>query len=386
MLQFERRCVIVLRHARLLTQRRRNLTEESIGIDSVELRLIRLPLNEPFETSFGSIDTRLIFLVSVEADGLKGWGEVVAAEEPRYSYETVGTALHVIRDFLGPALTARPVAGLGEMAERFAQFRGHNMAKAGLELAYLDLLARSKDRSLSSLLGGTRARIPVGVSLGIQPTLAQLLAQVDRYLALGYQRIKLKIKQGWDADVVEQVRRRHPDILLSVDANSAYTIGEKDHLKALDDFNLLMIEQPLDHDDLLDHSRLQREMTTPICLDESITGLRQAARALDMESCRVINIKVGRVGGYSQALAIHDLCYSKGVPVWCGGMLESGIGRAHNIALASLPGFTLPGDVSASSRYFARDVIVPEVIVAPDGTVEVPRGAGLGFDVDYELH
>lgn len=359
-------------------------SEESTRIRSVELRLIRLPLNEPFETSFGSIDTRLIFLVSVEADGLKGWGEVVAAEEPRYSYETVGTALHVIRDFLGPALMTRPIAGLGEMAERFSQFRGHNMAKAGLELAYLDLIARSKNRSLSSLLGGTRSRIPVGVSLGIQPTLAQLLDQVDRYLALGYQRIKLKIKQGWDADVVEEVRRRHPDILLSVDANSAYTIGEKDHLKALDDFNLLMIEQPLDHDDLLDHSRLQREMTTPICLDESITGLRQAGRAIDMESCRVINIKVGRVGGYSQALAIHDLCHSKGIPVWCGGMLESGIGRAHNIALASLPGFTLPGDVSASSRYFARDVIVPEVSVAPDGTVEVPGGAGLGFDVDMD--
>jgi O-succinylbenzoate synthase len=356
--------------------------EAGIHIDNVEVRLIRLPLNEPFETSFGRIDSRLIFLVSVEADGLKGWGEVVAAEEPRYSYETVGTAAHVIRDFLGPALMTRPVADLGDVAERFAPFRGHNMAKAGLELAYMDLLARLKNRSLSSLLGGTRLRIPVGVSLGIQPTLARLLGQVDRYLALGYQRIKLKIKQGWDTDVVEEVRRLHPDILLSVDANSAYTIGEKDHLKELDDFHLLMIEQPLDHDDLLNHSRLQREMTTPICLDESITGLRQTRSALDMESCRVINIKVGRVGGYSEALAIHDLCCSKSIPVWCGGMLESGIGRAHNIALASLPGFILPGDVSASSRYFARDVIDPEVSVAPDGTVEVPRGAGLGFDVD----
>ncbi|HWP42062.1 MAG TPA: o-succinylbenzoate synthase [Blastocatellia bacterium] len=341
-----------------------------------------MPLNEPFETSFGRIDSRLIFLVSIEAEGLKGWGEVVAAEEPRYSYETVGTALHVIRDFLGPALLARPVANLGEMAERFAPFRGHNMAKAGLELAYMDLLARLKKRSLSSLLGGTRARIPAGVSLGIQPALDRLLSQVDGYLALGYQRIKLKIKPGWDTDVVEEVRRRHPDILLSVDANSAYTIDEKDHLKALDDYKLLMIEQPLDHDDLVDHARLQREIKTPICLDESITGLGQARRALDMESCRVINIKVGRVGGYSEALAIHDLCYSKGIPVWCGGMLESGIGRAHNIALASLPGFILPGDISASSRYFARDVIEPEVTVAPDGTVEVPRGEGLGFDVD----
>jgi O-succinylbenzoate synthase len=358
--------------------------QDAVRIDNVELRLVRLALNEPFETSFGRIDSRLIFLVSVEADGLKGWGEVVAAEEPRYSYETAGTASHVIRDFLAPALMTRPVAGLGEMAERFAQFRGHNMAKAGLELAYMDLLARLKNRSLSSLIGGTRSRIPVGVSLGIQPTLTRLLDQVERYLALGYQRIKLKIKQGWDTDVVEEVRRRHPNILLSVDANSAYTIGEKEHLKMLDSFNLLMIEQPLDHDDLLDHSRLQRELTTPICLDESITGLRQTRRALDMESCRMINIKVGRVGGYSQALAIHDLCYSKSIPVWCGGMLESGIGRAHNIALASLPGFTLPGDVSASSRYFARDVIVPEVSVAPDGTVEVPGGAGLGFDVDTD--
>ena len=360
------------------------LSEDTVRVDNVEVRLIRLPLNEPFETSFGSIDSRLIFLVSVEADGLKGWGEVVAYEEPRYSYETAGTALHVIRDFLAPALMARPIADLREAAERFAPFRGHNMAKAGLELAYMDLLARLKNRSLSSLIGGTRSRIPVGVSLGIQPTLAHLLIQVDRYLALGYQRIKLKIKQGWDTDIVEEVRRHHPDILLSVDANSAYTIAEKEHLKALDVFHLLMIEQPLDHDDLLDHSRLQREIKTPICLDESITGLRQTRRALDMESCRMINIKIGRVGGYSEALAIHDLCYSKRIPVWCGGMLESGIGRAHNIALASLPGFTLPGDVSASSRYFARDVIEPEVTVAPDGTVEVPRGPGFGFRVDMD--
>jgi O-succinylbenzoate synthase len=294
----------------------------------------------------------------------------------------------VIRDFLAPALLSQPVAGLSEVADRFAPFRGHNMAKAGLELAYMDLLARLTNQSLSSLLGGTRSRLPVGVSLGIQPTLAQLLGHVDRYLAWGYKRIKLKIKRGWDTDVVEEVRRLHPKILLSVDANSAYILDDKDHLKALDDFSLLMIEQPLDHDDLLDHSRLQREMTTPICLDESITGLRQAKRALDMGSCRMINIKVGRVGGYSQALAIHDLCYSKGVPIWCGGMLESGIGRAHNIALASLPGFILPGDISASSRYFDRDVIVPEVTVAPDGTVEVPRGAGLGFGVnmDYIEH
>ncbi len=357
---------------------------DQLHVDGVEIRLVRLPLIEPFETSFGRIDSRLIFLVCLEGEGLTGWGEVVAAEEPLYSYETVGTAQHVIRDYLAPAILSRPVTDLGDLAARFAPFRGHNMAKAGLELAYMDLLAQAKGQSLSQLIGGTSERIPVGVSLGIQPALQQLLERVGRYLALGYQRIKLKIKPGWDVDIVEKVRGRHPDILLSVDANSAYTIEDQDHLKALDEFGLLMIEQPLDYDDLLDHAKLQSVMTTPICLDESITGFRRAEQALDMGSCRIINIKIGRVGGYSQALAIHDLCYSKGIPVWCGGMLESGIGRAHNIALASLPGFTLPGDISASSRYFARDVIIPEVSVANDGTVEVPLGPGLGFEVDLD--
>ncbi|MGH9897675.1 MAG: o-succinylbenzoate synthase [Pyrinomonadaceae bacterium] len=345
---------------------------------------MRLPLIEPFETSFGQIDTRLIFLVSVEGEGLTGWGEVVAAEKPHYSYETVGTARHVIRDYLAPAMLSGPIADLDELAARLAPFRGHNMAKAGLELAYIDLLARARGQSLSQLIGGTCERIPVGVSLGIQPALGRLLERIDRYLALGYQRIKLKIKPGWDIDIVREVRRRHPDILLTVDANSAYTFEDQNHLKALDDFGLLLIEQPLDHDDLIDHAKLQLEMTTPICLDESITGLRRAEQALDIKSCRIINIKIGRVGGYSQALAIHDLCCSRGVPVWCGGMLESGIGRAHNIAVASLPGFSLPGDISASSRYFARDVIVPEVTVAADGTVEVPSGPGLGFEIDLD--
>jgi o-succinylbenzoate synthase len=353
-----------------------------VRVERVGIRLIRLPLKEFFETSFGRIDSRLIFLVSVQSDGLTGWGEVVAAEEPRYSYETVGTASHVIRDYLAQALMAQPVAGLSDLAARFAPFKGHNMAKAGLELAYLDMAAQMRNRSLSQLIEGTRERVPVGVSLGIQPTLKALLEHVDEYLALGYRRIKLKIKPGWDVDVVAEVRRRHPDILLSVDANSAYALKDMDHLKALDAFNLLMIEQPLDHDDLLDHAKLQAELRTPICLDESITSLRRAEQALSLGSCRMINIKAGRVGGYSHALAIHDLCYRRGVPVWCGGMLESGIGRAHNLALASLPGFTLPGDISASSRYFARDVIVPEVTVAADGTVEVPRGPGLGFEVD----
>jgi O-succinylbenzoate synthase len=357
------------------------LATRSIKIEAVEMRLIRLPLLEPFETSFGTIDSRQIFLVCLHADGLRGWGEVVASERPLYSYETVGTALHVITDFLGPAILAKPVENLNDLASRFASFRGHNMAKAGLELAYMDLLAQMSQQSLSALIGGTQKRVPVGVSLGIQPTVSRLLDRVERFLNLGYQRIKLKIKPGWDLDVVDEVRRRYPKILLSVDANSAYKLSDSDHLKKLDQYNLLMVEQPLQNDDLVDHAKLQRLMHTDLCLDESIVGERQAATALELESCRIINIKIGRVGGYSQALGIHNLCASKGIPVWCGGMLESGIGRAHNIALASLHGFTLPGDISASSRYFARDIICPEVTVS-DGTVTVPEGIGLGFDVD----
>jgi len=356
-----------------------------LKIDRVEIRLLRLPLNEPFETSFGKIDSRLIFLVCLEADGLRGWGEVVASEEPLYSYETVGTALHVIRDFFGPALLTAPLTSLSDLAKRLAPFRGHNMAKAGLELAFMDLFAQVHQQSLSALIGGELKRVAVGVSLGIQPTISRLLERVERYVSLGYQRIKLKIKPGWDLDVVDEVRRKYPQILLSVDANSAYTFEDAEHLKQLDQFKLLMVEQPLQHDDLMDHARLQELMTTSLCLDESIVNLRQARMALELDSCRIINIKVGRVGGYSQALGIHDLCLARTIPVWCGGMLESGIGRAHNIALASLRGFALPGDISASSRYFKRDLISPEVVVARDGTVAVPDGTGLGFEVDVDF-
>jgi len=353
-----------------------------IIVDGVEIRLVRLPLTEPFETSFGKIDSRLIFLVCLNAGGLKGWGEVVASEKPLYSYETVGTAFHVIKDFLAPAVLDAPVTGLAELTRRFSTFRGHNMAKAGLELAFMDLLAQVNKQSLATLIGGERKRVAVGVSLGIQPTVSQLLKRVERYLGLGYQRIKLKIKPGWDINVVFEVRRLYPEILLSVDANSAYTLADVDHLRKLDDFDLLMIEQPLQSDDIVDHARLQKVLKTSLCLDESIVGQRQAQAALDLESCKIINIKIGRVGGYSEALAIHDLCAARSIPVWCGGMLESGIGRAHNIALASLDGFTLPGDISASSRYFERDLISPEVTLVSDGTVIVPDGVGLGFEVD----
>ena len=356
-----------------------------LRVEQIVLRLIRLPLCEPFETSFGSIDSRLIFLVCVEGGGLRGWGEVVAMEQPLYSYETIGTAFQVIREFLAPAVLNQPLESLDDLARRMTRFKGHNMAKAGLELAFLDLLAQAENQSLRATIGGTRARVPVGVSLGIQPTLASLLTRVELYLGLGYQRIKLKIKPGWDVDVVGEVRRRYPDILLSVDANSAYSLADIEHLKRLDDFGLLMIEQPLDHDDLLDHAAIQKALHTPVCLDESITSVRRAAHALRMQSCRIINIKIGRVGGYSQALAIHDLCREQAIPVWCGGMLESGIGRAHNLALASLPGFTLPGDISASSRYFTRDVIAPEVTVSQDGTAEVPTAPGIGFRVDLDF-
>ena len=353
-----------------------------VRLDALELRLVRLPLREPFEVSFGRMESRLLFLIRLEAEGTAGWGEVVAWERPLFSYETVETARHAIRDFFAPALFEGRVGSLADVAARFAPFRGHPMARAGIELAYVDLVARLRGEPLARVLGGTRERVAVGVSLGIQPRLDALLTRVDHYLELGYQRIKVKIKPGWDVDVMREVRRRHPGILLSADANAAYTLADREHLKGLDPAALLMIEQPLDHDDILDHATLQRELTTDLCLDESITGLARARQALDIGACRIVNMKVGRVGGYSQALAIHDLCVSRGVPLWCGGMLESGIGRAHNVALASLPGFTLPGDISASRRYFARDIIAPEVEVAPDGTIAVPHGPGLGFEVD----
>ncbi len=353
-------------------------------LDALELRLVRMNLVEPFETSFGRIDSRRVLLVRLEAEGLAGWGEVVALEEPLYSYETVVTAWHALRDYFGAAVLGAPIASLADLASRLQRFRGHPMARAGLEMAYVDLVAQLRGESLSCVLGGARTEVQVGVSLGIQDTIDALSRRVDQHVALGYRRIKLKVKPRWDLEVVAAVRRRHPGILLSVDANAAYTLDDRAHLQGLDEFDLLMIEQPLDHDDLLDHAMLQPQLRTSLCLDESITGLRRAEQALAVGACRIVNMKTGRVGGYSQALAIHDLCVARGVPLWCGGMLETGIGRAHNIALASLPGFTLPADISASCRYYQRDLIVPEVVVRPDGMVDVPQKPGLGFDVDLE--
>ena len=356
-----------------------------LRLDALELRLVRLPLLEPFVVSFGRMDSRLAVLLRLEAGGQAGWGECVAFESPLYSYETAGTARHVIREHLAPAILGAEVKDLTDLAARFRTFRGHPMAKAGIELAFVDLVARLRGEPIARLIGGTRSRIEVGVSLGIQPTVEALDERVTHFLELGYRRIQLKIKPGADVSVVAEIRRRHPQILLSVDANAAYTLADAALLRQLDAYDLLMIEQPLAHDDLVDHAKLQQTLRTAICLDESITSHEQARQALETGACRIVNMKIGRVGGYSEALRIHGLCVERGVPLWCGGMLETGIGRAHNVALASLTGFTLPGDISGSRRYFERDVIVPPVEVAADGTVGVPTSAGLGFDVDMDF-
>ena len=353
-----------------------------VRLDALELRLVRLPLLEPFEVSFGRMTTRLVFLVRLDAGGHSGWGECVAWEVPLFSYETVGTASHVIRDYLGPAIIGKQIRDLDDLTSRLGAFRGHPMAKAGIELAFVDLVARLRGESIAGVIGGVRDKVQVGVSLGIQPSVDDLDERVRRFLGLGYRRIKLKIKPGADIAVVREIRRRHPGIVLSVDANAAYTLADADLLHRLDVYELLMIEQPLAHDDLVDHAFLQQAISTAICLDESITGRDRARQALDTGACRIVNMKVGRVGGYGEALRIHDLCVGRNVPLWCGGMLESGVGRAHNVALASLPGFTLPGDISASHRYFERDLIVPPVEVAADGTVAVPTSPGLGFEID----
>ena len=353
-----------------------------VRLSAIELRFIRLTLVRPFETSFGRMDARVIPLVRMEADGFEGWGEIVADDLPLFSADTIAGARHVIADGFAPALLGRALASVDDVAAALRRFKGHQMAKAGHELAFMDLAARSRGVSIREAIGGTRERVPVGVSLGIEKDVATLVEQVLTHVGQGYQRIKLKVKPGWDLDVVRAVREAYPTGLLSVDANTAYTLADVDHLRGLDAFDLLMIEQPLQHDDLLDHAALQKAITTAICLDESIVHARAAAHALALGSCRLINIKIGRVGGYSEALAIHDTCQAHGAPVWCGGMHECGIGRAHNLALASLPNFTLPGDISASKRYWARDVLTQPFEVAADGTVGVPTGPGIGVTID----
>lgn len=328
------------------------------------------------------MDARVVPLIRMVADGVEGWGEIVADHQPLFSAETITTARHVLTDCFIPELLTRSLSSVADVAAALRRFKGHQMAKAGLELAFMDLAARTRGVSISEAIGGTRARVPVGVSLGIEKDVETLVAQVLAHVAQGYQRIKLKVKPGWDVDVVRTVREAYPSGLLSVDANSAYTLAHASHLQQLDAFDLLMIEQPLAHDDMVDHAALQAQLRTDICLDESIIHTRATAHALALGSCRLINIKIGRVGGYTEALGIHDVCLERGAPVWCGGMLECGIGRAHNLALASLPNFSLPGDISASKRYWARDVLTRPFEVDTDGTVGVPTGPGIGVEID----
>lgn len=337
-----------------------------------------------FETSFGRSYDRTFLLARIEGDGEEGWGEGVAEANPFYSSETTETAWHIITGFLAPRLLGRRFEHPREVYEALRPVRGHQMAKATIEMAAWDLFARLQQQPLSRLLGGTRARIASGVSIGIQDSLPQLRDKVERELAAGYQRIKIKIKPGWDLAAVETVRQAFGAVPLMVDANAAYTLADAAHLARLDPFDLMMIEQPLEYDDVMDHVELQQQLRTPICLDESIHTVRIARDAIAAGACRIINIKPGRVGGHAQSLALHDLCAAHQIPVWHGGMLETGIGRAHNVHLASLPNFTLPGDIAASKRYYDPDLIDPPIEVAADGTIAVPTGPGLGVNINRD--
>jgi O-succinylbenzoate synthase len=354
-------------------------------IEQINLREIRMSLKAPFETSFGVIQNRRIVLVEVVSDGVSGWGEVTAVETPSYNAETTDTAWQIISDFIAPVLIGKEIQQAAEVGGGLVSIRGHQMAKAAVENAIWDIEAQQKLVPLSRLIGGTRDEISSGVSLGIRDNPQTLVAVGEKELAAGYQRIKLKIKPGKDIDFVAAVRRQFPRIQLSVDANSAYTLADLSHLKRLDDFGLLMIEQPLDWDDIYAHSKLQSQLDTALCLDECINNVRHAEAAIELKSCRIINIKLGRVGGHSGARSVHDLCHQHSIPVWCGGMLESGIGRAHNVAMSTLPNFKLPGDVSASQRYWHEDVIEPEIEVSRQGTISAPKTAGLGYEVKRNL-
>ena len=351
-------------------------------ISSITLYHLSMALRAPFETSFGRSEGRDCILIEAHSGDITAYGECVADKDPGYSYETVGTAWHVLRDYMIPAILNVELDGPAGLQERLSHVRGHNMAKAGLEMAVWDLQGKQTTRSLRQMLGGSRERVDVGVSVGLQASPAALVKTVDSYLQQGYRRIKIKIKPGRDVPDAQAVRQAFPKIRLQVDANSAYTLETAPALKPLDELNLLLIEQPLNEDDIWDHHVLQAQFKTPICLDESILSARHARQALEMGSCRIINIKAGRVGGLSQAVAIHDLCRDRQIPVWCGGMLETGVGRASNLALASLPGFTLPGDISASDRYYLEDITDQTFSLEPDSTIRVPEAPGLGITIN----
>lgn len=350
---------------------------------SIELRLVGLELVRPFRTSFGVMDRKVCVLARVETDGAVGWGECVTGVEPDFSEEFNEGAWLVLRDLLAPALFAAGDVPTSELEQVFAFVRGNRMAKATLVNAFLDAELREAGRSLASFLGAARDRVACGVSIGIAPSTEALLEQVAGYREEGYRRIKLKIAPGIDVERVRAVRERNPDVPLSVDANAAYTLGDLGVFRTLDELELLMIEQPLHHEDLVDHAKLQRQLRTDLCLDESIRSAADAAAAIELGSCRIVNIKQGRVGGVLEARRVHDVALAREVPVWCGGMLETGIGRATNLALAAMPGFTLPGDTSASRRYFPEDLTEP-FEMAPDGTMAVPDGLGIGVVPDPE--
>jgi O-succinylbenzoate synthase len=353
-------------------------------IESIEMRHIRMRLRSPFETSFGVEHDRDCIIIQVKSEGLTAWGECVAGISPGYSYETIGTAWHVLTEFFIPMILGQDVSDIHDFRNRLKEFKGHNMARAGLEMAMWDLQGKILGKSLAALLGGEVKQVPVGVSVGIQANADVLVDVVSQYVESGYKRVKIKIKPGKDVAEVEAVRKSYPDLPLQVDANSAYTLDDMAIFEALDSFHLLLIEQPLAEDDLIDHSRLQARLQTAICLDESILSAQHARKALEIDACRVINIKPGRVGGLLESLAVHDLCQGADVPVWCGGMLETGVGRAANLALASLPGFSLPGDISATDRYYAEDIAEPSFTLNPNSTIDVPDGPGLGVELNPE--
>ncbi|WP_205520148.1 o-succinylbenzoate synthase [Virgibacillus doumboii] len=356
----------------------------TIPIKQIKLRKLKMMLKSPFTTSFGTMQEKEFFVTeAIDGDGNHGFGESVAFTIPWYSEETVKTTHHVITDFLIPLLKENILNHPDDVLELFKPIKRNNMAKSALEGAIWDLYAKQKNIPLAEVLGGTKKQIDVGISLGIQPSIDDLLQKVQENVKAGYKRIKIKIKPGWDYDVLAEVKKNFPDIPVMADANSAYTLKDISQLQKLDELDLLMIEQPLAHDDIVDHSKLQAAMNTPICLDESIHSLSDTQKAIQLQSCKIINIKIGRVGGLSEAKRIHDVCKQNGIDVWCGGMLESGIGRAHNIALTTLPQFVLPGDTAGSSRYWEKDIITPEV-VAENGVITVPGEPGIGYEIDND--
>src|ERR1044071_8014341 len=353
-------------------------------IDSITLHHISMPLVAPFETSFGRETDRECVLITLQAEGLIGYGECVATRDPGYNYETAGTAWHILKEVVAPLILEQDLSEADDFQTRVEGIRGHHLAKAGVEMALWDLLGKRDGKSLKEMIGGKQEKVDVGVSIGIQESAWALVRTVESYLEQGYRRVKIKIKPGREVDETSAVRKAYPDLRLQVDANSAYTVETANALKPLDELNLLLIEQPLFEDDIWDHRKLQTEFKTPICLDESVITPRHARYALEMEACKIINIKPARVAGLSQAVAIHDFCVERNVPVWCGGMLETGVGRASNLALASLAGFILPGDISASDRYYQRDITNERFVLNDDSTIDVPSEHGLGITIDEE--